>query len=357
MPIHSQPFSASILDSSGMNLRNGELVVMPTETVYGLAALASSPQGVARVFEAKERPADDPLIVHVAPQGEPLPWLTREGWIDASFAASPGGQRMAQLIDAFWPGPLTLVVPRGPKVLDAVTAGLPRVALRFPAHPVAQALIRAAGGPLVAPSANRFGRISPTTAQAAFSELGDRVSAVLDAGPCDVGVESTVLGIQDDGELTWFRPGAISREDVARATGAPTPEGRTPTPGPQPSPGMLSSHYAPRTPLALYPSDPPWARLVELTRDRPRPLGVLLFNATHAEAVAEMEGVAEVVVLSPTGDPAEAAQGLYAALRRLDASPAAFLVAEAPPEGSGLYEALADRLRRASAGTLPLRPL
>lgn len=311
-------------------LRAGGLVGLPTETVYGLAALASRDDAIARVFAAKERPLFDPLIAHLAwSRRDPLQQLADSGLVDLGGWGAAARERVARLAAA-WPGPLTLVLPRTDRVPDLATAGLPTVAVRAPSHPVAAALL-ARTGPLVAPSANRFGRISPTAAADVVAELGDRVDLVLDGGRCTVGVESSIVGVSPDGSLTLLRPGGLPREAIAAWAGGSVDlpaRGATPS-----APGSLPSHYAPRTPLQVLGPDAPLpAGRVGLLRMRPGP---------PRGAVAEQ-------VLSETGDLSEIARGLFAALRALDALGLDQIVAEPSPSALGLGHAIADRLARAA---------
>jgi L-threonylcarbamoyladenylate synthase len=299
-------------------IRAGDLVGMPTETVYGLAGDARDPAAVLKIFTAKGRPRFDPLIVHVAD--------AEQAWT----VAEPS-DRARRLAAACWPGPLTLVLPRRPGIPDLVTSGLDTVAVRCPDHPLALALIRAAG-PLAAPSANPFGRISPTTAAHVREQLGAAVAVVLDGGPCRVGIESTVL--RPDPLPVILRPGGLPRERLAEILGETVAladlSARAQALPPQ-APGMLASHYAPRTPMTLrdgpWPADPA--------------IGLLAFRGDDLPPGARAE------ILSRTGDLHEAAQHLFAALRRLDASGARAIVAEAVPD-TGLGEGINDRLRRAA---------
>lgn len=300
-------------------IRRGELVGMPTETVYGLAANAQDPDAVLRIFAAKGRPRFDPLIVHVP--------AAAAAWQIA--VPTPRAQRLAA---ACWPGPLTLVLRRRPGVPDVVTAGLETVAVRVPAHPLALALLRACGVPLAAPSANPFGRISPTTAAHVREQLGDAVAEVLDGGPCSVGIESTVLQVDPPCIL---RPGGTTRAHLEAVLQEPVAVATAPVRAQAlglPSPGLLASHYAPRTPLVL--RDGAWPPAAGLA--------VLAWRGTDIPA-----GVHAREVLSAHGDLAEAARGLFAALRRLDASGAREICAELVP-ATGLGEGINDRLRRAA---------
>jgi L-threonylcarbamoyladenylate synthase len=300
-------------------LRAGRLVGMPTETVYGLAADALDAQAVLSVFAAKGRPRFDPLIVHCSDLA----------MVESVAVLSPRARRLA----ALWPGPLTLVLPRRDCIPDAVTAGLDTVAVRIPDHPLALALIRAAGRPQAAPSANRFGRISPTTAAHVAEQLGDAVAAIVDGGPCRIGVESTVL--RPDPAPLVLRPGGLDRERLASLLGEPVAlAGRDERAGalPREAPGMLASHYAPRAPVVLRAAGQPW----------PTAGACLAFTG------ADLPAGVPARVLSPSGDLGEAAAGLFARLRELDALAPASIACELVPE-SGLGEAINDRLRR-SAG-------
>ncbi len=301
-------------------LRRGGLVAFPTETVYGLGANALDAAAVARVFEVKSRPSFDPLIVHLA---------------DASAlgtVAEDRDPRVRILSERFWPGPLTLVLPRHERVPEIVTAGLDSVGVRVPAHPVAHALLRAVGTPVAAPSANPFGYVSPTTAAHVSERLGAAIDLVLDGGPCRVGLESTILSLA--GEPLILRPGGVPREELEDALGQPiaiAPPAERPA-----APGQLLKHYATRTPLRILAAGAPPA-------EPGRRIGLLAFGP-HAPA-----GYAAVEVLAPDGRLATAAARLFAALRRLDALGLEAILAEPCPE-SGLGHAIMDRLRRAAAG-------
>lgn len=336
-------------------LRRGELVGIPTETVYGLAANAFDASAVARIFAAKDRPSFDPLIVHVVrPAGplerEVLSGLEDSGVVEVSRLPQLARERADVLLRRFWPGPLTLVLPRGPKIPDLVTSGLDTVAIRMPSHPVAQALLKVAEIPLAAPSANRFGRISPTTAAAVVQELGDRIGMVLDGGASTVGVESTVVAIGNDGTLTLLRPGGVSVESI-EAT-ASVRLARHPViaiPGaPAPSPGMSAVHYAPRTPLHLLPGPdalPRGVHSVGLIGVFASPSDV---ERTTAE-IRERYGVPVVVrALTDCYDLEEAARNLFTSLRDLDAGDVPLILAAPPSGDEGLALAIADRLRRAA---------
>lgn len=311
------------IDDAGRLIRAGGLVAFPTETVYGLGANALDPRAAARIFDAKQRPYFDPLIVHVPDLNSARSLVT---------VVPDTAERLAQ---RFWPGPLTLVLDKQPFVPDIVTAGLPTVAIRVPAHPVALALLRAAGCPIAAPSANLFGRISPTTAEHVRDQLGDRVDLILDGGPCRVGVESTVLSLVESRPVL-LRHGGVPLEDLAAVIGeVAVVTGSHDEASPQRAPGMLSRHYAPRTPLAIVADIGAIAPAADV--------GVLAQRrCDRASAFGAVE------ILSPTGDLAEAAANLFAALRRLDERRLRVIYAEPAPD-VGLGRAINDRLRRAAA--------
>lgn len=319
-------------------LRAGDVVAIPTETVYGLAAVAFDAAAVAKIFAAKERPSFDPLIVHIPEGWGSLAALDEQG-ITAGHLLSPAARDAAErLMQRFWPGPLTLVLPRGAKIPDLVTSGLTTVAIRMPRHTVALELLRELQLPLAAPSANRFGHISPTTSAAVQRELGVRVGYVLEGGPCEVGLESTIVHIAPDATPTLLRPGGLPREDIESLLGRALllPQSGVKSTA-ELAPGMLASHYAPRKPLLLF------------DRTAPPPFtasdGVLWLAPPSEIAGARVE-----VVLSEAGDPREMARRLFSSLRRLDEDAAVMrLFAERPVPTAGLWAAIADRLQRAAA--------
>ena len=315
-----------LIEEAAEALRSGRLVALPTETVYGLGANALDPEAVARVFEAKGRPRFDPLIVHVANRSA------------ARALAAAWPEAAERLARAFWPGPLTLVLPKGPRIPDLVTAGLPSVALRVPDHPLTLEVLRRAGVPVAAPSANRFGGVSPTSAEHVRAELGEAVDVVVDGGPCRTGVESTVVSLLED-PPRLLRPGGLTVEELEEQVGEllPPPPTAPDDPGGRASPGMLSRHYATRTPLVLAVDE-----RQALSQAEGRRAGLL---QVLGPAPA---GFAVVEALSPDGDLVEAAAGLFAAMRRLDEAGLELIVARLPPE-RGLGRAIADRLRRAAA--------
>ncbi|MBS0261655.1 MAG: threonylcarbamoyl-AMP synthase [Planctomycetes bacterium] len=327
-------------------LRTGGLVAFPTETVYGLGANALDERAVAKIFEAKGRPRFDPLIVHIADRS----WLSR--------LVADWSLQAERLADRFWPGPLTLVLPKTEIVPDLVTSGCDTVAVRMPDHPVAQTLLRAADVPVAAPSANPFGRISPTTAGHVRDQLGDRIDLILDGGPCRVGVESSVLQLGPSG-ATLLRPGGVTVEEIEELIGPLQIGGVTPldhansSPGESEvhsrpglvSPGNLASHYAPRTPLMLWDRRRPESEAAvqqALASAQSSRVGLLAFRPPDS-----VSAYAVIEVLSNTGDLQEAAARFFAALRRLDAAGVDLIIADLFPE-VGLGRALNDRLRRAA---------
>ncbi|HOW97484.1 MAG TPA: L-threonylcarbamoyladenylate synthase [Kiritimatiellia bacterium] len=322
--IQSVSTDGRAVEQAAACLRAGGLVVFPTETVYGLGADALNPKAVARVFEVKQRPRFDPLIVHIAD----IEWLR-----DIAAAFPPAARKLA---DRFWPGPLTFVLPKTDRVPDLVTAGLPSVAVRMPRHPLALDLIRQVGGPVAAPSANRFGHLSPSTAEDARTEVGEGADMILDGGPCPVGIESTIVSLLDPNPLL-LRPGGLPLEDIESVIG-PLARARHADERPQ-SPGRLLRHYAPRTPLSLVSAVPPRADRAGAGLLSPGP-------------VPEAGGFAMVEMLSPALDAAEAAARLFSALRRLDAAGLSRIYALEGPE-RGLWRAINDRLRRASVRDAP----
>jgi L-threonylcarbamoyladenylate synthase len=317
-------------------LRRGGLVAFPTETVYGLGVHALNREAVVRLFEAKGRPANDPLIVHVATVADIAPLVTTMPGVASTLAAR------------FWPGPLTLVLPRSRDVPVEVTAGLDTVAVRIPSHPLARALLAAAAIPVAAPSANLFSRPSPTRAAHVLEDLNGRIDMVLDAGPTEVGVESTVLDITVTPPRI-LRPGAITLEALQSvlpavdvATGQATGEAMR-------SPGLLATHYAPRAPLTVFQGEPAAARSALAAAIRAaagRRVGVIA-SAGDARLLAGLPVV--VAEVGPDQDAEAMASRLYAALRELDEAKVDVILAREPSQTEGLWRALRDRLRRAAA--------
>jgi L-threonylcarbamoyladenylate synthase len=304
----------------------GDVVAFPTETVYGLGADATNAEAVARIFEVKNRPRFDPLIVHVANEHAMGKIVT--------FVPEPARRLAAR----YWPGPLTLVLPRTELIPDIVTAGLASVAVRVPDHPVARALIEASRCSIAAPSANRFGRISPTTAEHVREQLGEQVEIILDGGPCRVGVESTIVSfVSEEPEL--LRPGRVTLEEVEETIGRV----RIGAPSDRPlAPGQLARHYAPATPLTVIDT---------ISQVDPEHRGSAALLLVQPQPAATPSGFAHVEVLSQDGRLTSAAANLFSALRRLDAAGYSGIYALAIAE-VGLGRAIMDRLHRAqvSAG-------
>jgi L-threonylcarbamoyladenylate synthase len=306
-------------------IRSGGLVAFPTETVYGLGANALDSEAVAKIFEAKQRPSFDPLIVHIATRAS------------LNLLVQKTGADDRRLMDAFWPGPLTVVLPKRDNVPDIVTAGLSTIAIRMPAHPVAQALIVKAGVPIAAPSANPFGYVSPTCAQHVLDGLGDRVDLILDGGSCPIGVESTIVSVSES-SLELLRPGSVTLAELQdiMGTSVRAAAGTTIV-----APGQLPRHYATKTPVTILRA--PGARPAIQAHER---AGLLAMSAPGQEH----EMFCAIEVLSSSGDFREIARNVFAALRRLDALGLDRLYAE-PCDEQGLGLAIMDRLRRCAVPT------
>jgi L-threonylcarbamoyladenylate synthase len=317
------------LSALARRLRRGELVAVPTETVYGLAGDATSAAACRRIFAAKGRPSSDPLIVHIASAAD----------LGRVAVSCPEAVRLAK---RFWPGPLTLVLPKVPSIPDEATAGLPSVAVRVPSHPLFCRLIRLAGVPLAAPSANPFGYVSPTTAAHVAKGLGARIRSILDGGPSRIGLESTIVDLRDPRRPVLLRPGAVTRAEIESVLGRRLAGARARGRGrAQVAPGQLERHYSPRTPLTLH--------------DGPTP--ALAANGANDEAwlflarplrYRTRAAKGNVFWLDAGGDLRRAARRLFAVLRSLDEGGFRRIHAERP-RGGGLAEALRDRLARAAA--------
>lgn len=301
-------------------IRRGGLAAFATETVYGLGANALDASAVARIFEAKERPAFDPLIVHLADRL----------MLEEVVTAVPDIAR--RLIDRLWPGPLTLVLPKKPVIPDIVTSGLGSVGVRVPDHEQARRLIQAAGCPIAAPSANLFGQVSPTTAQHVAEQLGDRIDIILDGGACRIGLESTVIDFCGRSPVL-LRPGGATLESIEAMIGPVETRSQSAQGVAAPGPGMLERHYSPMTPLRL------WRPGEDVPAGK---VGLLTFNR-----IGVAPGLSKTVDLSSTGNLIEAAARLFAAMRELDAAGLDLILATPFPE-EGLGRAINDRLRRAA---------
>jgi L-threonylcarbamoyladenylate synthase len=337
------PEATEALEQCAALLRAGKLVAFPTETVYGLGANALDAAAVERIFAAKQRPAWDPVIVHIAAP----PMIERL----VTEVSEPAGL----LMKAFWPGPLTLLLPRSNQVPAAVTAGKALVGVRMPAHPVALELIRRAGVPVAAPSANLFSRISPTTAAHVLEDLDGRIDAVLDAGPTVHGVESTVLDVSQS-PMRIYRPGAVTAEQIRAVAGAvefyreSAPPAETPAEA-LPAPGVGLRHYAPKAQLVLV--DAPAAELAQKLVESARAfasaqVGVMLPEGIgNADDAASSFGSARIFKWGRWAAPDELAERLYAGLRTLDAAGCDVILCPLPP-AEGIGVAMRDRLRKAA---------
>lgn len=305
-------------------LKEGEVVAIPTETVYGLAGNAFEPKALAKIFAAKERPTFDPLIVHIADIAQ----LT-----DIAKDIPDSAYKLAE---AYWPGPMTIILPKKDCIPDLCTSALPSVAVRFPSHPIAQAIIKESGLPLAAPSANLFKHVSPTTAEHVAAQLADRIAGIVDGGPCSVGVESSIISLV--GEPTVMRPGAITPEMFKAILGEVKIKESTSKPGqPMLAPGQCDTHYRPQVPL-YYGEVPAGYPLPEHT--------VRIAFGTQAGPIPA------TVNLSATGDMVEATSKLYAFMHDLD-DPKYDLILVDPIPNTGVGMALNDRLKRASIKALP----
>lgn len=337
------------IEEAARAIRAGRLVAFPTETVYGLGANALDERAVGRLFAAKGRPPTDPLIVHVEDAGR------------LELCASHVPIAARRLAEAFWPGPLTLILPKTPAISDRVTAGRPTVAVRVPAHPVARAIIGRAGVPVAAPSANPFGRPSPTTAAHVVADLAERVDLIVDGGPTEIGVESTIVDCTADPPVVR-RPGGVGLGQLqAIVPGVRLALGRETADRPQHAPGQLTRHYAPRTPLTVYLGKPERvvARLAEDARrlvDGGLRVGILAPDEDLSALGPALAGLASTGRIEPRrygarGQPEQAARQLFAALRELDEAGVNVILASAVEEG-GLGLAIRDRLVRAAAGRI-----
>lgn len=330
-------------------LRHGDVVAVPTETVYGLAALVRDTNAVLKIFQAKERPLFDPLIVHI-----PQSWLSSqnvlsrlevEGMIDLKLFSDVAKTNANNLIQRFWPGPLTLVLPRGPRVPDLVTSGLDTVAIRVPRHSIVQRLLERLNEPIAAPSANRFGRISPTTAEHVLKELDGRIAAILDGGACEVGLESTILHLNaDTGLALCLRPGGCTIEEIEKVMGSSV-QTKSQVDKVE-APGMLESHYAPKTTLVIRDR----SEIIEEAKS-----GFAKWNSQRVALLllsplkCEVEPGVVARTLSEDGDEAEVARNLFGALRELDEARCDVILAERCVNQNGLGYAITDRLSRAAA--------
>jgi L-threonylcarbamoyladenylate synthase len=332
-------------------LAAGKPIGLPTETVYGLAGDATSEEAVLAIYKTKARPSFDPLIVHVAPGIHSVEDLALMELVDTSRLDMAQRAKVNQLIHEFWPGPLTLILPKHSRVSDLITSGLPMVGIRMPDHPVAQEVLRSFGRPLAAPSANRFGRISPTSAADVDAELGQLIDLILDGGPCARGVESTVIGVAEGGGFNLLRPGSLPAEAVESLLGEKL---RVPSAASSAaSPGTLASHYAPGKKFLLLPKP-----LAAMTPTDWFALGIdaslrvsLLIPCGYVDG--SLLGkvplhVVEVRHLSPEQDERKASRQLFRSIRELDAGAGHVILCEPVTLEGGLWIAIRDRLNRAT---------
>lgn len=332
-------------------LENGQVVGVPTETVYGLGGLLFEESALDKIFSVKGRPKSDPLIVHVELQTSTLAALNKMNLIDTHALSDLAVRTTDQLIRKFWPGPLTLVLPKAEDVPYSATAGTETVALRAPKHDVLRALLQLLQQPLCAPSANRFGRISPTSALDVEEELGGKISAILDGGVCEIGLESTIIRIHENGDLEELRPGKISASEIE---GVVSSKFRTFSRKTIASPGSLPDHYAPKTQAFYVPfgilekmAIPGWVEKL------PEKLGYIAFGGAKDSVLKMATGLferkIEVATLSTQSGIEEAAHNFYMTLRKIDHLDIEMILIELPPETSNsLALALADRIRRAA---------
>jgi L-threonylcarbamoyladenylate synthase len=302
-------------------IRIGGLVAFPTETVYGLGADGLNPVAAAKIFEAKKRPTFNPLILHIANKD----WLKRFSIYD--------DERINRLVEIFWPGPLTLVLPKTDLVPDIITSGNPTVAVRMPNHKVALELIEKSDVPIAAPSANKFGHLSPTTAQHVVKSLGNKVDIILDGGKCSVGVESTILELQDS-EIYMLRPGGLSKEKIEKEIGK-IKSGRT-NPNKPNAPGQLPFHYAPSIPLDFLSEE-------NLKKYSDKKIGALFF-----EEIKDKANFENIKILSSSGNMNEAAANLFRFLHEFEKESLDLILVE-PVKEEGLGVAIMDRLKKAAA--------
>jgi L-threonylcarbamoyladenylate synthase len=313
-------------EEAAITIRNGGVVAVPTETVYGLAADISNPAAIERIFAIKQRPANDPLIVHIYDEAQ-IVQLTTD-WPQTATA----------LARAFWPGPLTMILPKQAQVADTVTAGLPTVAIRMPAHPVMREICQLSQTPIAAPSANRFGCISPTTPEHVVESLGDLPDGIVNGGPCKIGLESTIIAFGKQ-EIFLMRPGAITAEQISAASNLPVSAYQPKHSKDVPAPGTMPRHYAPRTPIATIGTIAA-SRLSQQAR-----IGHIAFGKERAASTSTYQ---ECINLSLSGDLVEAANRLYDAMRHMDACNLDAILID-PIPNNGIGAAINDRIRRATS--------
>ena len=333
------PVSTESLELAAGILRSGGLVAFPTETVYGLGADAFNPEALAKVFEAKGRPRFDPLIIHIAAIED------LEKTADLSLLSARARKKLFLLAEKFWPGPLSIILPKNEKIPGIATAGLSTAAIRLPDHEAAKKLISLSGTAVAAPSANPFGSISPTRAQHVRDKLGEKVDLILDGGPTRIGLESTVLDITGD-FIKILRPGGTPKEEIEKLVGSVYgTEKNELCPHAPVSPGQLKSHYAPKTPLSVFTAD------AIVSRPYEKQCAFLFFDGSTKDAWLRVQGQMTdspvIKVLSQTGEVLEAAAHLFETLHELDSLGVSQIFTQLAPN-SGLGEAINDRLRRGS---------
>ena len=332
-------------------LKKGEVVALPTETVYGLAGNATDSSIVKKIFEAKERPSFDPLIVHISDsylkEKSPLKKLVQENILDASVLQWKNREKIELTMKQFWPGPLTLILPKGNKIPPEVTSNQNTVGIRCPQHPLFQKILQNITFPLAAPSANRFGKISPTSAEHVKKELDGRIAGILDGGGCSVGVESTIIKITEN-NVVLLRPGKISKSEIEKIFEIPLSSISEPTL----SPGMLDEHYAPRKPLYLLPIsflDPQASELLKNFPEHLAPTSAFL-TMTGFSLSFQRTAKQEIRILSPSKSYEEMAKNLFSTLRELDENEKVSVIFADSPQAiqEGLGASIFDRLKRAS---------
>lgn len=334
------PASAEGINAAIEELQSGEVVALPTETVYGLAADVTNLKAIAKIFAAKDRPLYDPLIVHVPSVS--LDWLHEKSIVDLEKLAPEVREKVSQLVDRYWPGPLTILLPRGEGIGDLVTSGSDMVAVRSPAHPVFQQILTGLGHPLAAPSANRFGHVSPTSAQHVIDDLDGRIPLIVDGGAAQVGVESTIIKVNELG-FELLRPGGLAIDHISAIVGKDVTEQSSSKSKLVITPGSLEKHYAPDMRVQLFapgmqvPSYSKGVLLVPQESDMPSLPKSLMHNL-------------EVRYLTFKNCDAEAAQNIYSFLRLIESDTVIdLLLVVLPKSDDGLWPAIRDRLRRATA--------
>lgn len=345
------------LEIAANALKRGDLVAIPTETVYGLAANAFNVDAVSKIFSAKERPSFDPLIVHVPSNLQTINALEDAKIVDASRISPAVHQLADKLFATFWPGPLTVILPKHPAIPELVTSGLDRVGIRMPAHPLAQKLLSLCNLPLAAPSANRFGRISPTTPKHVDEELGGKIHFIIDGGPCSIGVESTVITVDDNpsskegakASIWLIRPGKITKKELEDVSKNSVQQAKSEHE--KASPGMLLSHYSPIKPMISIETFRKETSTSVMRQLSNKQFGLLIPSGTGLSEIEQLEKlgliIKKIILLSQSGDDEEAAKNLFASMRALDASEVDMIIAASTPSSTGLWSAISDRLSRA----------